>query len=74
VFLSDGQVMITPWQAEDPKSARAFDRKRGIGLHHLALAVENEVALKELYERLSNTGGVVVEFAPSPSWAARRST
>jgi catechol 2,3-dioxygenase-like lactoylglutathione lyase family enzyme len=63
-FLSDGQVMITLWQAEQPAQAQPFDRKRGIGLHHLALAVEDEAALKELHERLARTSGVTVEFAP----------
>ncbi len=66
VFLSDGQVMITLWQAEDPERARPFDRKRGIGLHHLALAVENEAALKALHERLARIEGVAIEFPPEP--------
>ncbi len=66
VFLSDGQVMVTLWQAEEPQQARPFDRKRGIGLHHLALAVENEVALKGLHARLARASGVTVEFAPEP--------
>jgi len=66
VFLSDGRVMVTLWQAEDPERARPFDRRHGIGLHHLALAVENEVGLKELHARLARTEGVEVEFAPEP--------
>jgi catechol 2,3-dioxygenase-like lactoylglutathione lyase family enzyme len=66
VFLSDGKVMVTLWQAEDPDQAQPFDRRRSIGLHHLALAVPNEVALKELHERLARTDGVAVEFAPEP--------
>ena len=40
VFLSDGTIMITLWQATDPASAVAFDRKNVIGLHHLALTVD----------------------------------
>lgn len=66
VFLSDGRVMITLWQAEDPEHARPFDRKHGIGLHHLALAVESGASLKLLHERLARTEGVEVEFAPEP--------
>ena len=65
-FLSDGQVMITLWQAEDPERAQPFDRRRGIGLHHLALAVENDVALKDLHEQLAQVDGVDVEFPPEP--------
>ena len=66
VFLSDGEIMITLWQAVDPVNAVPFDRKNVIGLHHLALIVENDAALDHLYERLQNTDGVRIEFAPEP--------
>ena len=66
VFLSDGSIMITLWQAMDPANAVPFDRKNVIGLHHLALIVENDAALDKLYERLQNTDGVSIEFAPEP--------
>jgi len=64
VFLSDDSTMITLWQAEAPESAAPFDRKRVIGLHHLALTVENEVALKDLHDRLQARDDVEIEFAP----------
>ncbi len=66
VFLSDNQVLITLWQATDPEQATPFDRKNVIGLHHLALTVQDEVALKELHQRLAQVDGVVIEFAPEP--------
>ena len=66
VFLSDGSIMITLWQATDPAIAEPFDRKNVIGLHHLALIVENDAALDSLNERLQNTDGVSIEFAPEP--------
>ncbi len=66
VFLSDNQVMITLWQATEPKQATPFDRKNVIGLHHLALTVQDEVALKELHQRLARLDGVAIEFAPEP--------
>lgn len=66
VFLSDGNTMITLWQAADPVHAVPFDRKNVIGLHHLALKVENDAALERLYERLQYTDGVSIEFAPEP--------
>ena len=66
VFLSDGSVMLTLWQAENGDEAEPFDRRRHVGLHHLALAVESEAALKELHERLAGHGGVSIEFAPEP--------
>jgi catechol 2,3-dioxygenase-like lactoylglutathione lyase family enzyme len=64
VFLSDGTIMITLWQAEDPASAIPFDRRRVIGLHHLALRVPDRDALKALYDELSGRDDVEIEFAP----------
>ncbi len=66
VFLTDGNIMITLWQAVDPANAIPFDRKNVIGLHHLALAVENDAALDRLHNRLQSTDDVSVEFAPEP--------
>ena len=65
-FLTDGVTMITLWQAENPAAAVPFDRKMGIGLHHLALAVESADALEALHGRLKATDGVAIEFAPEP--------
>lgn len=64
--LSDGKIMITLWQAEDPENAVPFDRKRVIGLHHLSLAVEDDDALDALYRRLRERDDVSVEFEPEP--------
>lgn len=63
-FLSDGTTMITLWQAEDPNTAIAFDRRRVIGLHHLALKVANPEALETLHGELENRDDVEIEFAP----------
>lgn len=65
VFLSDGNLMITLWQATDPDNAVPFDRKNVIGLHHLALTVDTD-SLDGLYERLQNSADVDIEFAPEP--------
>ncbi len=65
-FVTDGNIMIALWQAADPDNAVAFDRKNVIGLHHLALAVENETALDGLYDRLKAAENVNIEFAPEP--------
>jgi len=64
VFLSDGSVMLTLWQAEDPASAIPFDRKRAVGLHHFALQVADAVALEALHKRLVEAADVEIEFAP----------
>ena len=66
VFLSDGVVMITLWQAADPATAVAFDRRNVIGLHHLALAVADAAALTALHDKLAGSEGVAIEFAPEP--------
>ncbi len=62
-FLSDGHVMITLWQAADPASATAFDRRHNLGLHHLALIAPD---LDTLHVSLKQRGDVEVEFAPEP--------
>jgi len=64
VFVSDGTVMITLWQAADPASAVAFDRKNVVGLHHLALLVPDQASLDRLHERLAAIDSVAIEFAP----------
>ena len=62
-FLSDGSVMITLWQSGDGVNARAFDRHRNLGLHHLALTVGGR-GLDALHERLAARKDVEIEFAP----------
>lgn len=64
VFVSDGTTMITLWQAEDPASAVAFDRRRVIGLHHLALRVADPETLAGVYQELEKRDDVTIEFAP----------
>jgi len=64
VFLSDGQIMITLWQAADPANATPFDRRNVIGLHHFALTVDGADSLRELHEILQGEDDVVIEFAP----------
>lgn len=61
VFLSDGTIMITLWQAENPTSVTPFDRRRNLGLHHLALRV---VDLDALADELSRRSDVSIEFPP----------
>ncbi len=60
-FVSDGTIMITLWQAEDPASATPFDRRKNLGLHHLALRVDD---LDALAQSLAVRDDVDIEFAP----------
>ena len=66
VFISDGTVMLTLWQAVDPANATPFDRKNVIGLHHFALKVDSLETLQSLHQTLINTAGVEIEFSPEP--------
>lgn len=64
VFISDGTVMLTLWQAKDPDTATPFDRHHNIGLHHFALAVGDSAALEQLHQQLAKVDGVNFEFSP----------
>lgn len=64
VFVSDGSVRLTLWQAKGDQQVIEFDRHKNVGLHHLALRVENDRVLDELYETLRSTQNITIEFAP----------
>lgn len=66
VFLSNGEVLVTLWRATVPDLAVPFDRKRNVGLHHLAFSVDSFAALDALHARLEHATGVRIEFAPEP--------
>ena len=62
--VSDGSVRLTLWQVDPAHGVTAFDRRRNIGLHHLALEVESEAKLRDLHERVLSYPGAHVEFGP----------
>jgi catechol-2,3-dioxygenase len=64
IFVSDGVVMVTLWQTNNPDSAIPFDRKNNIGLHHLALNLSNFADLDVMYQKLKNRPDIEIEFAP----------
>ena len=64
-FVSDGTTLITLWQVSDPATARPFDRKRNVGLHHLALTVADDGAIQTVYDRVREWPGASIEFAPT---------
>lgn len=64
-FVGDGETMITLWQAENGPDAAPFDRRRQLGLHHLAIRVRDG-ALDDLHARLAARSDVAIEFAPEP--------
>lgn len=63
-ILSDSQTTITLWQVEDPETCTPFDRRQNVGLHHLALAVDDKAALHQLYNRLLSAD-TAFEFPPA---------
>ena len=65
-FVSDGSTLLTLWQVEDPASANPFDRRRNVGLHHLALGVRDAASLEEVRLRIAEWPGVSIEFGPGP--------
>jgi catechol 2,3-dioxygenase-like lactoylglutathione lyase family enzyme len=62
VYVSDGQLMVTLWQTKE-EPAVDFDRKKNVGLHHLAFKVESEAALNDVHAALV-AAGTKIEFAP----------
>jgi catechol 2,3-dioxygenase-like lactoylglutathione lyase family enzyme len=66
LFVSDGAILLTLWRAADPATARAFDRRANIGLHHLSLAVANDAALATAWDKVRGHPGVVIDVEPSP--------
>jgi len=66
IFVSDGSIMLTLWQAIDANNSVAFDRKHNIGLHHFALKVTHLGQLQKLHEQFTKLDNVEIEFAPEP--------
>ncbi len=66
-YVSDGTATLTLWQTSDPGDYTEFDRRRNIGLHHLALAVTSSEELDDLFEKVGAWKGVKVEFGPEYS-------
>ena len=66
IFVSDGEILLTLWRAADPLTARAFDRRANIGLHHLSLSVADDAALDAAWEAVTAHPEVVVDAPPGP--------
>lgn len=64
IFVSDGQMLLTLWQTTNKKEAIKFNRKKNVGLHHLAFSATSFEALDEIYKRVKDVKGVVIEFPP----------
>jgi catechol 2,3-dioxygenase-like lactoylglutathione lyase family enzyme len=67
VYVSDGRSVLTLWRVENPGDHVAFDRRKNVGLHHLALKVADRAALDAVHARVAAWKGVTIEFPPEPS-------
>jgi lactoylglutathione lyase len=62
--VSDGHTRLTLWQVDRSLDVQAFNRRRNVGLHHLALEVASEERLMEIAEKLKGQRDVTIEFMP----------
>jgi lactoylglutathione lyase len=62
--VSDGHVRVTLWQVNHQMAIEPFNRRKNVGLHHLALEVESEERLNALAQSLSVWPEVTIEFMP----------
>lgn len=62
VFVTNGELFVTLWQT-DPNPV-PFDRRKNVGLHHMAITVRDLKSLYTLYERIKARPDVTIEFAP----------
>lgn len=70
--VTDGVVRLTLWQVDQSQEITAFDRRKNVGLHHLALEVQSEEQLYSLCQRVQEWPGVEIEFPPEPVGAGPR--
>ena len=66
-FISNGKIKLTLWAAENPSEAVKFDRKKNVGLHHLAIGVPSFDELDKLYAILKIISNIEIEFSPELS-------
>ncbi len=62
--VSDGAARLTLWQIDHSLPIEEFNRRKNIGLHHLALEVSSEAMLNEIYQKVSNYPGATIDFSP----------
>lgn len=62
IFVSNGSIMFTLWQTDE--APVAFNRKKNVGLHHVALHLDSEQELHDLHQTLASSELVHIEFPP----------
>jgi lactoylglutathione lyase len=59
IFLSDGSSLLTIWKTDEAYTT--FDRRKNVGLHHLAIKVTSRDALDQAYKAVSEVDGTRVD-------------
>ena len=67
-FISDGTSVLTIWQAQT-EAPVTFDRKKNVGLHHVAFKLPTEEALNDAFTKIREWPGVNIECSPEFSGA-----
>lgn len=62
IFVSDGTLMVTLWSAKT-KTPVKFDKNQNVGLHHMALVINNFDTLDIVYSKILDSG-LKIEFPP----------
>lgn len=62
--VSDGVLRLTLWEVDHSLEVIPFNRRKTIGLHHLALTVPTEAALHRLAEKVTVWPDIKIEFQP----------
>jgi lactoylglutathione lyase len=62
--VSDGHLRITLWQVDHRLVVEPFNRRKNVGLHHVALEVESEERLNSLAHSIAAWPEVKIEFMP----------
>jgi lactoylglutathione lyase len=62
--VTDGLTRFTLWQVDHRLPVEQFDRRKNVGLHHVALEVESEEGLNSLALTISKWPNVKIEFMP----------
>lgn len=58
--ISNDRTILTLWKTDEDYSS--FNRKKNVGLHHLALQLETESQLLDAYEAVLKVPGTKSEF------------
>ena len=64
VFVSDGSVRLTLWQVDTSEGHVPFNRRKNVGLHHIALKVQDVATLELIFSQALTWPEVEIEFAP----------